>query len=241
MLKKSHIEVDDIQLNLHITLSKAKVLKILTKITDEGHLLRKTYNKSMVYCIKQDLTAKVATPEDIKVLDDSIEDLTEKQKNILIQNNSLEKGNPKSSSLTYIILPFGIELMKLKSIPKIDELKSRISKLQEKVCDSLSYTNLTVKQNQNLKEKISKLSEGTIVIPVEKRKRVNDDYETIKESWKKKRAKVNLYIWKQYSYIYQFREIYMTIFENYPGDPKALNGELGIEEDPVPFEKAFPN
>lgn len=31
----------------------------------------------------------------------------------------------------------------------------------------------------------------------------------------------------------------MTIAENYPGDKETLNSELGIEEDPVPFEKAF--
>lgn len=80
-------------MNLHITLSKAKVVKILTKLTDEGHFLRKTYNKSIIYCIKQDLNAKIATPEDIKQLDDSIAELTAAHNKIESHNNNLEKGS----------------------------------------------------------------------------------------------------------------------------------------------------
>lgn len=35
----------------------------------------------------------------------------------------------------------------------------------------------------------------------------------------------------------QFREIFKTVTEHYPGKPSELKEELGIEEDPIPFEQ----
>ncbi|KAI9476465.1 MAG: Tat binding protein 1-interacting protein-domain-containing protein [Benjaminiella poitrasii] len=79
------------------------------------------------------------------------------------------------------------------------------------------------KENELLQEKLDKLKNGTVLISPEKRKRANDEYENSRNLWKKRRG--------------MFREIFSTITEHFPGKPNELKEELGIEDDPVPFEK----
>ncbi|CEP20200.1 hypothetical protein [Parasitella parasitica] len=100
-------------------------------------------------------------------------------------------------------------LSKIKSEPTTSEANELLEKAKA--------------ENAQLKEKLAALKSGTVLIPPEKRKRTDDEYDTFRQLWKKRRA--------------MFRDIFKTITEHYPGDPKELKEELGIEEDPIPFEQ----
>ncbi|KAI8074264.1 Tat binding protein 1-interacting protein-domain-containing protein [Gilbertella persicaria] len=78
-------------------------------------------------------------------------------------------------------------------------------------------------QNQILKDRLDKIKTGTVLIPPEKRKRTNEEYTRNRDLWKKRRR--------------LFNDIFKTVTENYPGNPKELKEELGVEEDPIPFDK----
>ncbi|CAO3616824.1 unnamed protein product [Mucor hiemalis] len=78
------------------------------------------------------------------------------------------------------------------------------------------------KENELLAERLETLKNGSELIPPEKRKRVNDEYDRNKSMWKKRRA--------------MFRDIFGAITEHMPGNPNDLKEKLGIEEDEVPFE-----
>ncbi|KAL9557996.1 hypothetical protein MBANPS3_001143 [Mucor bainieri] len=97
----------------------------------------------------------------------------------------------------------------MKSEPTTDEAKALLEKAKI--------------ENEQLKEKLEKLKSGTVLIPPEKRKRTNDEFDTYRQLWKKRRG--------------MFREIFKTVTEHYPGKPSDLKEELGIEEDPIPFEQ----
>ncbi|KAI8374801.1 Tat binding protein 1-interacting protein-domain-containing protein [Blakeslea trispora] len=77
--------------------------------------------------------------------------------------------------------------------------------------------------NERMTKKLEELKSGTVLIPPEKRKRVNEEYTRNRDLWKKRRR--------------LFNDIFKTVTENYPGNPKDLKEQLGIEEDPVPLEK----
>ncbi|KAI8969084.1 Tat binding protein 1-interacting protein-domain-containing protein [Mycotypha africana] len=100
-------------------------------------------------------------------------------------------------------------LSSIKHEPTTAEAKELVEKLKQ--------------QNQQLQEKLNNLKSGTILIPPEKRKRANEDYERNRNLWKKRRG--------------MFRDIFRTITEHYPGNPNQLKEEIGIEEDPIPFEQ----
>lgn len=78
------------------------------------------------------------------------------------------------------------------------------------------------KENELLAGRLDELKNGAELIPPEKRKRVNDEYDRNKSMWKKRRA--------------MFRDIFGAITEHMPGNPNDLKEKLGIEEDQVPLE-----
>ncbi|KAG2215172.1 hypothetical protein INT46_001448 [Mucor plumbeus] len=100
-------------------------------------------------------------------------------------------------------------LAKIRSEPTTSEAKELLGKAKI--------------ENEQKREKLNSLKTGTVLIPPEKRKRTNDEYDTYRQLWKKRRG--------------MFREIFKTVTEHYPGKPSELKEELGIEEDPIPFEQ----
>ncbi|OBZ91481.1 Homologous-pairing protein 2 [Choanephora cucurbitarum] len=78
-------------------------------------------------------------------------------------------------------------------------------------------------KNEEMRKKLNDLKSGTVLIPSEKRKRINEEYTRNRDLWKKRRR--------------LFNDIFKTVTENYPGNPKELKEQLGVEEDPVPLEK----
>ncbi|KAI9260844.1 Tat binding protein 1-interacting protein-domain-containing protein [Helicostylum pulchrum] len=78
-------------------------------------------------------------------------------------------------------------------------------------------------ENALMQERLNSLKEGTVLVPPEKRKRTNEEYDTYRQLWKKRRG--------------MFRDIFKTVTEHLPGPPAELKETLGIEEDDVPFEQ----
>ncbi|KAI9359700.1 Tat binding protein 1-interacting protein-domain-containing protein [Pilaira anomala] len=100
-------------------------------------------------------------------------------------------------------------LMTIKSEPTTSEATELVEQLK--------------KENALLQERLNKLREGTELVPPEKRKRTNDEYDTYRQLWKKRRG--------------MFRDIFRTVTEHLPGNPNELKETLGIEEDEIPFEQ----
>lgn len=61
--------------NLHDAVKKTVVSKILDSLCDDGHMVAKTYNKSKIYHIDQDMFPD-ADPATIRDLDDQLENLS---------------------------------------------------------------------------------------------------------------------------------------------------------------------
>ncbi|GAA5816438.1 hypothetical protein MFLAVUS_009967 [Mucor flavus] len=78
-------------------------------------------------------------------------------------------------------------------------------------------------ENALMQERLNSLKEGTVLVPPEKRKRTNEEYDTYRQLWKKRRG--------------MFRDIFKTVTEHLPGPPAELKETLGIEEDDIPFEQ----
>ncbi|KAI9281570.1 Tat binding protein 1-interacting [Sporodiniella umbellata] len=102
-------------------------------------------------------------------------------------------------------------------------LKSKIrppTLTKEKALDLVQHYQ---KENQRLRERIDTIQKESVIIPVEKRKRVEEQVEQNRTLWKKRRR--------------MFKTIFDTVTEHMPGNPKEFKEALGIEEDIVPFEK----
>ncbi|KAF1801426.1 Tat binding protein 1-interacting protein-domain-containing protein [Mucor lusitanicus] len=181
----------DIFNNLHAKYTKGSIAKALDQLVKDESIMSKAYGKSTIYSAIQSLD-DVPSEEEVKAMEKSLEELTEKHEALASENKRLDQV-----------------LAKTKSEPTTDEAKELLEKAKT--------------ENEQLKEKLEKLKSGTVLIPPEKRKRANDDFDTYRQLWKKRRG--------------MFREIFKTVTEHYPGNPSELKEELGIEEDPIPFEQ----
>ncbi|KAI7901116.1 Tat binding protein 1-interacting protein-domain-containing protein [Cokeromyces recurvatus] len=184
-------EEADIFNNLHSKYSKGVITKVLDKLIEDDLVLSKTYGKSIIYSIKQDIE-NIPGQEEQELIDKSINEFTQKYEDLSMENKRLDQT-----------------LSDIKSTPTTSEARLLIEKLQ--------------KENELLKEKLYKLKNGTVLISPEKRKRTNDEYESNRNLWKKRRA--------------MFRDIFSAVTEHFPGKPNELKEELGIEDDPIPLEK----
>ncbi|CAO3636744.1 unnamed protein product [Mucor fragilis] len=188
----------DIFNNLHAKYTKGSITKALDQLVKDESIMSKAYGKSTIYSTKQSMD-DVPSEEEVRAMEKSLEELTERHNELVSENKTLDQV-----------------LAKTRSEPTTDEAK----KLLEKAKTEVYFAHV---ENEQLKEKLEKLKSGTVLIPPEKRKRANDDFDTYRQLWKKRRG--------------MFREIFKTVTEHYPGKPSDLKEELGIEEDPIPFEQ----
>ncbi|KAI8143265.1 Tat binding protein 1-interacting protein-domain-containing protein [Fennellomyces sp. T-0311] len=97
----------------------------------------------------------------------------------------------------------------LKSSPTNDELDKLIATLAQ--------------ENETHRSRLDKLKSGTTLITAEEKTNIDKEYDTMRKEWRTRRK--------------LFREIFNTVTEHMPGQPKAFKEELGIEEDPIPYEQ----
>ncbi|CAO3690825.1 unnamed protein product [Rhizopus stolonifer] len=97
------------------------------------------------------------------------------------------------------------------------KITNRISK--EKAIESIKQFK---EANQDLQERLDKLKSGSVLIPPEKRKRTDKDFEYNRNAWKKRRR--------------IFNTIFEAVTEHMPTKPNEFREKLGIEEDEIPFE-----
>ncbi|KAG1313456.1 hypothetical protein G6F64_002239 [Rhizopus arrhizus] len=115
---------------------------------------------------------------------------------------------------------------------KLNEIKNENKKFEEELAnlknepttkEAINLFEKYKEDNEKLKERLDKLTNGSILIPPEKRKRVDEEFEFNRNMWKKRRK--------------LFRTIFNTVTEHLPGNPNEFKERLGIEEDKIPFEK----
>ncbi|KAL7316729.1 hypothetical protein PS15m_003182 [Mucor circinelloides] len=196
------------------------VLEYLTKVnrpysaTDIFNNLHAKYTKgSIVKALDQlvkeeSVISKTYGKSVIYSIKQSLDDVPSEEE-VKAMQKSLDELAEKHDELSSENKRLEQVLAKTKSEPTTDEAKELLEK--------------TKAENDQLREKLEKLKSGTVLIPPEKRKRANDDFDNYRQLWKKRRG--------------MFREIFKTVTEHYPGNPKELKEELGIEEDPIPFEQ----
>ncbi|CAO0793571.1 unnamed protein product [Mucor circinelloides] len=196
------------------------VLEYLTKVnrpysaTDIFNNLHAKYTKGSIVkaldlLVKEEsVISKTYGKSSIYSIKQSLDDVPSEEE-VKAMQKSLDELAEKHDELSSENKRLEQVLAKTKSEPTTDEAKELLEK--------------TKAENDQLREKLEKLKSGTVLIPPEKRKRANDDFDNYRQLWKKRRG--------------MFREIFKTVTEHYPGNPKELKEELGIEEDPIPFEQ----
>ncbi|EPB83132.1 hypothetical protein HMPREF1544_10117 [Mucor circinelloides 1006PhL] len=196
------------------------VLEYLTKVnrpysaTDIFNNLHAKYTKGSIVkaldlLVKEEsVISKTYGKSSIYSIKQSLDDVPSEEE-VKAMQKSLDELAEKHDELSSENKRLEQVLAKTKNEPTTDEAKELLEK--------------TKAENDQLREKLEKLKSGTVLIPPEKRKRANDDFDNYRQLWKKRRG--------------MFREIFKTVTEHYPGNPKELKEELGIEEDPIPFEQ----
>ncbi|KAI8989495.1 Tat binding protein 1-interacting protein-domain-containing protein [Pilobolus umbonatus] len=183
----------DIFNNLQGKYSKSIITKTLDLLVENSVVISKTYGKSVIYSVKQDLQNK-EMESDMKSLEKKIDMLSKEYEDIVSQNKKLEH-----------------EISVLKTQPNSDEARIQLD----------TY----IKENQQMEQRLKTLRGEAKLIPVEKRKRVEKEFEYSKKMWKKRKA--------------MFNDIYHAVTEHMPGDPKQLKHDLGIEEDTMTIDKVI--
>ncbi|KAI7864505.1 Tat binding protein 1-interacting protein-domain-containing protein [Spinellus fusiger] len=100
-------------------------------------------------------------------------------------------------------------LAEIKKEPTTEELKVQLEEI--------------LKENEQHQERLVHLKSGSILVSEEERIKVDTEYDFHRREWRSRRK--------------MFKEIFTTITENMPGDPQELKETLGIEEDPISYEK----
>ncbi|CAO3675095.1 unnamed protein product [Rhizopus stolonifer] len=191
----------DVFNNLHATCSKSHIVKALNNLVDDGDLISKTYGKSTIYSLKQDTVEENVGSN---TLGSEVNKLTEELNLLQNENKKLEEGNCVHMTSHSILL-------------ETFKITNRISK--EKAIESIKQFK---EANQDLQERLDKLKSGSVLIPPEKRKRTDKDFEYNRNAWKKRRR--------------IFNTIFEAVTEHMPTKPNEFREKLGIEEDEIPFE-----
>ncbi|OAD69450.1 hypothetical protein PHYBLDRAFT_66328 [Phycomyces blakesleeanus NRRL 1555(-)] len=79
------------------------------------------------------------------------------------------------------------------------------------------------RENAQMREHLETLKSGAVLVTPEDRKKNDAEYELYRKEWRTRRK--------------LFRDIFNAVTEHMPGKPAAFMEELGIEEDPVSYEK----
>ncbi|KAI8636988.1 Tat binding protein 1-interacting protein-domain-containing protein [Parasitella parasitica] len=199
---------------------ESAVLEYLTRVnrpysaTDIFNNLHAKYTKGSVVkaldqLIRDDLiVSKTYGKTVIYLIKQSLDDVPSEEEINALQK-SMDELTEEHEKLSAENKQLDQTLAKIKSEPTTSEAKGLLEK--------------TKAENAQLREKLTALKTGTVLIPPEKRKRADDEYDTYRQLWRKRRG--------------MFRDIFKTVTEHYPGNPRELKEELGIEEDPIPFEQ----
>ncbi|KAI9494471.1 Tat binding protein 1-interacting protein-domain-containing protein [Zychaea mexicana] len=100
-------------------------------------------------------------------------------------------------------------LKDLKAAPTTDKAKTLTTEL--------------IESNDKTQARIDSLKSGTTLITDEEKRKIDAEYDKMRKEWRIRRK--------------IFREIFNAITENMPGKPNDFKEELGIEDDPIPYEQ----
>ncbi|KAI8064062.1 Tat binding protein 1-interacting protein-domain-containing protein [Thamnidium elegans] len=139
----------------------------------------------------------------------SVKQVTNPSDNVGELSNSISELTEKYQEILTENKKLDTTLTSIKSKPTTLEATELLEKLKQ--------------ENTLMQERLNSLKEGTALVPPEKRKRTNKEYDTYRQLWKKRRG--------------MFRDIFKTVTEHLPGPPTELKEKLGIEEDDIPFEQ----
>ncbi|KAI9314756.1 Tat binding protein 1-interacting protein-domain-containing protein [Dichotomocladium elegans] len=95
--------------------------------------------------------------------------------------------------------------------------------------DARAMADKLQQENTIHKQRLQKLKAGQELIDQEEKTKINKQFDAMRKEWRSRRK---LVLSRE-----KFRDIFDTITEHLPNKPSEFKDELGIEDDPIPYEK----
>lgn len=95
------VPLADIFNNLHAKYTKGSIAKALDQLVKDESIMSKAYGKSTIYSAIQSLD-DVPSEEEVKAMEKSLEELTEKHEALASENKRLDQGKPRGGRQSWV-------------------------------------------------------------------------------------------------------------------------------------------